>query len=314
MFMRSSFLAAVLCFSSVPLLAYAQTAPVTLGSDEVKSISVPGLEELNTVDGSEADTPSDGKEISEMTNSIAAPSAKKPSLGEDSFFDANNMVPQGEMAQDGPVSVNPVYQPASKLVIVRKTANADERSAALVAAERAMNLGIYDSALQLFEDLYVQNRKDSRVLMGRAIALQKLGRFDEAMQVYEELEAVAPDNIEAKVNMLGLLGTRYPSIALRRLLDLHQGNKGNVMLTGQLAVAYAQSGDLNSALKYLGVAASMEPRNASHLFNMAVLSDRAGHNEKAVSFYEKALEIDTVHGGGRSIPRDSVYERLAQLR
>ncbi|MGH1404534.1 MAG: tetratricopeptide repeat protein [Alphaproteobacteria bacterium] len=313
--MRSSFFAAVLSLSSIPFWAYAQNAPIVLDTDEVKSISVPGLEELNTVDGDEVDTSSNGTGlVPEMTNSIAGPSAEKSSADDEAFFDANNMVPQGEMAQDGPVNVNPIYQPASKLVLVRKTVAADERSAALVAAERAMKLGIYDSALQLFDDLYLENKKDARVLMGRAVSLQKLGRFDEAMQVYEELESVAPDDIVAKVNMLGLLGTRYPSIALRRLLELHSENKDNVLLTGQLAVAYAKSGDLRSALKYLGIAASMEPRNASHVFNMAVLSDRAGESAKAVSFYERALEIDTIHGGGRSIPRDSVYERLAQIR
>ena len=47
---------------------------------------------------------------------------------------------------------------------------------------------------------------------------------------------------------------------------------------------------------------------------MAVIADKAGDKKQAISYYEKALEIDTINGGGRSIPREVVYERLAQLR
>lgn len=245
---------------------------------------------------------------------ISAPSAIEPPSGEDDFFDADDLVPQGEMASTGPVKVNPRTQPASKLIIVKKNYEKDTETAQLVSAERAMKLGRYDSALEMFDALYEVNKKDARVLMGRAVVLQKLGRFDESMGVYEQLEAVEPDNIDIKVNMLGLLATRYPSVALRRLLELQGNNKGHVGLAAQIAVCYAKLGDTQSAIKYLGIAASMEPKNANHLFNMAVIADRAGDKVTAIKYYEKALEVDSIHGGGRSIPRDSAYERLAQIR
>ncbi len=218
------------------------------------------------------------------------------------------------MAQQGPVKVNPVYQPASKLVVVKRMTPAKEGASSIVAAERAMSLGLYDAAYEIYDELYHKNKKDSKVLLGRAVSLQKLERFDEAMSVYEELSLLEPENIEVQVNMLGLLGTRYPAIALRRLINLHQKHRDNVALTGQLAVAFAQSGDLESALKYLGMASSMEPKNAAHFFNMAVIADRAGSQQSAVQFYEKALEVDSIYGGGRSVPREVIYERLAKIR
>jgi Tfp pilus assembly protein PilF len=58
----------------------------------------------------------------------------------------------------------------------------------------------------------------------------------------------------------------------------------------------------------------MEPQNAGHVFNMAVIADRAGDKKQAITYYEEALEIDTLYGSGRSIPRDAVFERLAELR
>lgn len=245
---------------------------------------------------------------------ISAPSALKPDSEQDSFFDANDLVPQGEIAKQGPNSVDPSVQPASKLIVVSQNHKANSRLAQIVSAERALNLGRYASALQLFDVLYEQNKKDTRVVMGRAVSLQRLGRFDEAMKMYEVVSKLQPDDVDVQVNMLGLLSARYPSVALRRMLDLYQNNRSHVNLVAQIAVSYAQTGDVNSAMQFLGVAVSMEPYNANHLFNFAVIADRAGDTRKAVEYYEKALEIDSVHGARRSIPREAVYDRLVQIR
>lgn len=301
-------------FSSFVCLSLLVAAPVDVLAQDAAAPEVVFGEEASTPDSGELNAiDKDLTKGSAATNSISAPSALQP-IAEDEFFDANDLVPQGEMARTGPVKVNPSVQPASKLIIVKKNHKADSRTAQLVSAERAMKLGRYDSALELFDILYEKNRRDPRVLMGRAVVLQNLGRFDEAMGMYEKLSKIEPHNIEVKVNMLGLLSTRYPSVALRRLIDLHARNKSHVGLTAQIAISYANVGDMESAIKYLGVAASMEPENANHLFNMAVMADRSGDEKTAVSYYEKALEVDTIYGAGRTIPRETVYERLAQIR
>ncbi len=248
------------------------------------------------------------------TRGISAPSAILPGDGDDVFFDANDLVPQGEMSREGPNKVSPITQPASKLVIVKKNFESDTQEAQIVSAERAMALGRYESALVLFDALYRNNKSDARILMGRAVTLQKLNRFDEAMQVYEALSKIEPDNLDVKINMLGLLGTRYPAVALRRLKALAEDNPGHPALAAQLAFAYAQNADATSALRFLGVAASLEPTNANHVFNQAVIADRIGERALAVQYYEKALEIDTIHGAGRTIPRDVVYARLSEIR
>lgn len=288
-------------FVHVPSVAWAQSTPIVVDED----FSFPANDALNT-----ADTMKD----SAVDSGDTASSDVAVDVGDGTFFDAENLVPQGEMSGDGPVNVNPVTQPASKYIVVTKNHDANTKVAQIVSAERALSLGRYDSALLMFDGIYKNNKKDVRVLMGRAVSLQKLGRFDEAMGMYEALSKVDPNNLEVKVNMLGLLGKRYPSIALRRLTDLHNDNQNHVGLTAQIAVAAANTGDSKTALRYLGMAASMDPQNANHIFNMAIISDRAGQTEQAISYYEKALEIDTIYGAGRSIPRDTLYDRLAQIR
>jgi len=300
----------VVFFSSVAVaeegadtLAMGEIAVEMVESGKVKPAPLPDADELSAFDGSAG-----------SVGGIAAPSAVSSAADEDSFFDAEDLIPQSEMAKDGPNKVDPSLQPGSSLIIVRKNSEMNSEEAHLVSAERAMALGRYDSALHIFTMLYQNSKKDERVLMGRAIVLQKLGRFDEAMKMYEALSKVQPNNLEARINMLGLLGTRFPAVALRQLVDLHNKNQGNAALTAQVGYAYARSGNVSSALQHLGVAASMEPQNASHLYNMAVIADRAGDVAQATSYYEKALEVDTVHGSGRTIPRDAVYTRLAQIR
>jgi Flp pilus assembly protein TadD len=117
-----------------------------------------------------------------------------------------------------------------------------------------------------------------------------------------------------KINMLGLLATRYPSVALRRLLDLHEENQDHVGIVAQIAVTAANLGDFDTAMRYLGMAMGIEPNNASHVFNAAVIMDRAGQTKDAITYYEKALEVDAVYGGNRSVPREVIYERLANIR
>jgi Flp pilus assembly protein TadD len=254
---------------------------------------------------------------SEEGGTITGPSSiGQDIIGEDEFFDSEEIVatPKGRVGREGPAPVNPKDQPASKLVIVDAVTPKDNKSAQLVSAERAQALGLNDAALKLYDDLYAQNPKDSQILMGRAVTLQKLGRFDEAMQTYEELSTLEPKNIEVKINMLGLLAKRYPAVALRRLMDLHDEDPQNVGLIAQIAVTAANLGDYETSMRFLGIAISMQPNNASHIFNAAVILDRAGKKKDAITYYEKALEVDSVYGSGRSIPRDTIYERLANLR
>ncbi len=251
----------------------------------------------------------------------ASPVAEIPALPVDKsvdqnlFFDANNLVPEGEMgSKGGPRKVDPLLEPASKLIVVKKNYTKNSRQAQIVSAQRAISLGRYDSALEMYNALYAKNKRDPNILMGRAISLQHMGQDDEAIRAYEELLDIHPGNVQAQVNMLGLVGQRYPSVGLRRLLELREKEPGNVAIIGQIAVLAANSGQNDEALKYLGMAMSMEPNNATHAYNMAVIADKMGHKEDAVKFYESALETDSIYGGGKDVPREAVYERLAQLR
>ena len=230
------------------------------------------------------------------------------------FFDSQSIVPESQQANRGPRFVDPTVEPGTRLVLVEKDHQAGSYKSSLVSAQRAISLGRHESALEILNNLYSRDNTDQAVLMAMAVAYQRSDQNDLAVQTYQDLLDIDPDNVDARVNMLGILAQKYPSVAFRQLSELKMDNPNNIGIVSQLAVVTANLGEFEDAIRYLGVAASMDPRNASHLFNMAVIADRAGERGQALSYYEQALELDTLYGKGESIPRAQVFERLADLR
>ena len=239
------------------------------------------------------------------------PGSDKP----DVYYDSSLNVPTGPLKESvGPRKVDPVLEPASKLIVSKQTAKAGDAEAQLIAANRALDLGRYESALEMFDQLYSKNQRDTRILMGRAVAQQKLGMDDVAILSYEALLDLVPNNTDAIVNMMGLLKKQYPSVALRRLTDLREKYPANAGIAAQLGMTYAELGQNQDALRALGTASSLDPSNPQHVYNMAVVSDRAGSKALAIQYYEQSLQTDAIYGGGRSLPREKIYDRLSKLR
>ncbi|PJB71338.1 MAG: hypothetical protein CO093_05445 [Alphaproteobacteria bacterium CG_4_9_14_3_um_filter_47_13] len=250
--------------------------------------------------------------VSETVISSPQPSSSVIAPASNSFYDGR--IPTGAMVDVGPRKVDPELEPASQFVIVKKSHEAFDMESMLVSANRALKLKRYDSALEMFNQLYSKNQRDQRILMGRAIAQQNSGMIESAIKSYEEIFDINPNNADAMLNMLGLLRQQYPSVALRRLLDLYRKHPGNAGVAAQIGVTQADLGNNEEAFRYLGMAASQEPQNALHMFNMAIIADRTGDTKGAIGYYERALELDAIYSSGRSIPRDTIYNRLATLR
>lgn len=228
------------------------------------------------------------------------------------FFDSGS-----ERAGASPFSgirkVDPSEEPASRFVIVKKRHEASAEEALLVSANRALRLKRYDSALDMFDVLYQKNPRDPRILMGLGVAQQNTGRHDSAFRTYEQVLEVDPKNKEALLNMMGLLKEKYPAVALRRLAEMREAHPDNAQIVAQIGLVSAKIGDYQTAMRNLGIAASLEPKNAMHLYNMAIVADRQREVSNAIKLYQKALEVDSV-GGGKALPRDKVYDRLSKLR
>ena len=185
---------------------------------------------------------------------------------------------------------------------------------ALKEARAALKAGKKREAITQFNDLYKKNNTDVRVLMGLAVAQQLNGYTESAVTTYETLLEIDPDHADAMVNMISILKKENPSWALRRLRVMAEKNPRHPAIASQIGLLNAQLGNYQEAQKYLEKASSLDPKNAGHLYNLAIVADRQGGMDRAVKLYKHALQIDAIYGEGQTIPRGSVYDRLSQIR
>jgi Tfp pilus assembly protein PilF len=234
------------------------------------------------------------------------------------YYDADALVPDSDLAATGatgPRKVDPAVEPGQKYVIVEKGPGASSFEAQFVAATRALKLGRYAAAMEMFEKLYKKNHNDPRILMGLAVAQQGAGFNESAARTYEDLLKVQPNNADAIINLMGLMKAQYPSVTLKKLLELRSKYPTNPGVPAQIALVSAEQGDFDNAIKFFEIAASMDPRSASHIYNMAIATDKKGDASKAIKLYERALELDSTYGDtATSLPREEIYDRLVVLR
>ncbi len=234
------------------------------------------------------------------------------------YYDADALVPDRDLAAagaTGPRKVDPAVEPGQKYVIVEKGPGASSVEAQYVAATRALKLGRYAAAMEMFEKLYKKNHKDPRILMGLAVAQQGAGFNESAASTYEDLLKIQPNNADAIINLMGLMKAQYPSVTLKKLMELRAKYPTNPGVPAQIALISSEQGDYANAIKFFEIAASMDPRNSSHIYNMAITTDKKGDVSKAIKLYERALELDSTYGDtASSLPREQIYDRLVVLR
>jgi len=238
--------------------------------------------------------------------------------------------PKGKALLDiPPPSINPMTEPGQSIIIVHKDRTAprhvaviekgDEShmvEARITSANRASRIGKDDAAIDFYNQAYKKNPNDPRILMGRAVSYQKVGETEKAIQDYKDVLQIDPNNPEALTNLMGLIGEKKPAVALQNLLTLREKYPRNASVAAQLGVAYAQSGNQQDGLKYLNIAAGLQPENPLHYYNMGVISDRMGDREKAIQYYEQSLDVYSVNGSGSGaeFSRETIYDRLSRLR
>jgi tetratricopeptide (TPR) repeat protein len=184
----------------------------------------------------------------------------------------------------------------------------------LVAAERAMQLERYESALRLYETLEIMNPNYSRALKGKADALRALGRLPEAELMYRKAKEIAPHDSEVDGAILGVQASTNPNSALNSLLLKHQQDQSNPNIAAQIAVSYAGIGDYERSYMFWQKANALKANNPVYLYNMAVAADKTGRAREAIALYEKALYVDGAFHQGKNIQRSNVYDRLTYLR
>jgi tetratricopeptide (TPR) repeat protein len=169
-----------------------------------------------------------------------------------------------------------------------------------------------EEALFIYNQLLRNTPKDRISLLGRAAALQKLGRTLMAVSAYEDVLAVFPSDEWALVNLLGLVSQQEPGRALAQLERLQRLNPKTALLPAQIGMIQMAQGNFEMAARNLERAISLDPENAKYVFNLAVLYDKWGQPQSALRYYRRCLEMAQNNPDGQ-IPLETVRSRMAFL-
>lgn len=250
----------------------------------------------------------------------SATTAAQPSEGEMAIVNnagtLDKMTPPAAKAVEQALSAEPamVRPLPQRYLIVQNDHKAGEIDTRLTAARLALGQGRGQAALQIFNELRADYPRDKRVLMGRAVSLQKLGQSGEALDAYEEVLTHDPKNLDALTNMLGLLKKENPSLAVEKLVELREAYPYNADITAQLGIAYAGAGEYEEGLKYLNMADALKPGSAFVLYNRGVLFDKTGRTTEAADIYRQIIRMYADGYLDQNLPIDTIKRRLAVMR
>jgi Flp pilus assembly protein TadD len=181
------------------------------------------------------------------------------------------------------------------------------------AAREALLAGDPATALAIYEQLRARFPEERAIWLGQAIALERLGRGSEAQALYQAMLGADPEDLGAKIALLGIVAELAPDEALRLLRRLAHHHPDDARLRAQIALVLARQGALPAAIAEQRRAVTLAPANLGYRINLAVLYDRAGGIDAAVEHYRSALELATL-GGAPTAQLDAIAARLHHLR
>lgn len=247
------------------------------------------------------------------TTTTAPTDAEKAIVENAAVMDSVGALPNAT-APDLGIEVAMIRPLPQRYLVVKKDHSAGDVDSRLTAARLALSQDRTSAALQLFNELYDDYPRDKRVLMGRAVSLQKLGQNVEALNAYEDVLTKDPQNLEALTNMLGLLKKTNPTLANQKLIELRQAYPYNADITAQLGISYAAAGDYTEAMRYFDIAESIKPGSAFVLYNKGVLLDKMGRASEAADIYRSILRLAADGNLDQNLPLETIRRRLATLR
>jgi tetratricopeptide (TPR) repeat protein len=138
---------------------------------------------------------------------------------------------------------------------------------------------------------------DTNAIFATAMAGVNINKTEEIVPLLERLVAMDYDNaavFETLAQWYEIKGNKEAlSAILTKGLKKYPANK-NLQIYELNATL--DSGELESSIEKFKTAAENDPKNASILFNLAVLYDKAGNIEKTIETYERAIAVKSDYG------------------
>lgn len=154
----------------------------------------------------------------------------------------------------------------------------------------------YKQAEQVFGDLYKNNPKDPRGLMGVIESLASENRLAEAIKLVQEQAAKDPERRDWKLFLANLYvrDMRYDD-GIKIYNELLKADPKSGDLLARLGETQRRKGDVNTAIETFRRASEASPTDTRPLLELGLLLDGTGRRDQAKPIYEQILKIQPDH-------------------
>lgn len=147
---------------------------------------------------------------------------------------------------------------------------------------------LWAEAVEAYEKALAIEPQSAAACHNLAYTHQKQGRLQDAIMFYRKALELEPDYIEADVNLANTLHAQG---------ELTKEQEGHyALLNKDLAAAYKQQGDLETAITYYLQAIAMNPSLEGAHYELAVIYQQTGKVEEAIAGYRRVLQLNPIRG------------------
>jgi len=154
----------------------------------------------------------------------------------------------------------------------------------------------FHKAEQVFSDLYKENPKDMRGLVGVVETMASQNHMDDAIKEMQKSIEAQPERQDLKLALgnLYVRSERYDD-AVKLFQQLIDKDPRSADLLFRMAETYRRKGDLNVAIDTFRKASQAAPNDTASLLQLGLLMDGTGKREQAKPIYEQILKIQPDH-------------------
>jgi tetratricopeptide (TPR) repeat protein len=168
------------------------------------------------------------------------------------------------------------------------------------------------TAERLYREALRSEPRNVDVLLGLVAVTARQGRVDEAQQHYMHVLDLEPRSAAAYAGLIGVVGQADPAGSASRLKSLLAQQPDAAFLHEALGNLYAEQGQWPTAQQSYSQAYLLDPSSAEYAFNLAVSLDQLNETKLALSYYQRAQELQSSRAG--VLDKDQLETRISQLR
>ena len=198
----------------------------------------------------------------------------------------------------------------TKTLNIRHQQEPDSIDAILASAYQSYQHGDYATAWLRYRAAFSQDPKNRDALLGLGVIAQQQGQGDTALHYYRQVLVLDPRDPVAHAGLSTLSGGDS-AIKESRLKQLIAQQADSAALHFALGHHYVEQSRWSDARQAYFNALAMEPSNALYIFSLATSLDHLGQHQAAASYYQQALQLDTLGHSGFS--RAEAQQRLNNL-